>query len=76
MLADRPVQSFIGSKSLEYNLRFLSKDRRIFEGALQETDRSKLAEDLVMVLPEEHLDKIWEMIWGRWERYVQICDQK
>ena len=76
VLADRPVQSFIGSRSLEYNLQFLPKDRKIFEGALQETDRSKLLEDLNVVLPEEHLDRIWEMIWGRWKRYVQICDQK
>ena len=76
MLADRPVQSFIGSKSLEYNLQFLPKGRRMFENALQETDRNKLLDDLNMVLPEEHLDKIWEMIWGRWKRYVQICDQK
>ena len=76
MFADRPVQSFIGSKSLEYNLRFLPRDRKIFDGALQEADREKLPGDLGMVLPKEHLDKIWEMIWGRWKRYVQICNQE
>ena len=76
VLEDRPVQSFIGSKSLEYNLRFLPKDRKIIEGVLQETDRDRLLEDLNIVLPEEHIDKIWKMIWGRWERYVQICNQK
>ncbi len=76
VLEDRPVQSFIGSRSLEYNLQFLPKDRRIFEGALQEADRNRLLGDLDAVLPKEHLDKIWEMIWGRWKRYVQICNQK
>ena len=74
VLADRPVQSFIGSRSLEYNLQFLPKDQRLFEGELQETDRIMLLKDLDMVLPEEHLEKIWEMIWRRWKRYVQICD--
>ena len=46
VLADRPVQSFIGSGSLEYNLQFLPKDRRILEGTLQEADRNKLPGDL------------------------------
>ena len=76
MFADKPVQSFIGSKSLAYNLRFLPREQKIFDGVLQESDREKLLGDLDEVLPKEHLQKIWEMIWGRWERYVQICDQK
>ena len=76
VFADRPVQSFIGSKSLEYNLRFLPADQRIFGGTLEESHRDGLLGDLDTVLPKECLDKIWEMIWGRWNRYVQICNQK
>ena len=76
MFADRPVQSFIGSKSLAYNLRFLPRAQKIFDGVLQESDRAKLLGNLDEVLPKEHLQKIWEMIWGRWERYVQICNQE
>ncbi len=76
IFADRPVQSFIGSKSLAYNLRFLPREQKIFDGTLQESDREKLLGDLDMVLQKEHLQKIWEMIWGRWERYVQICNQE
>ncbi len=76
VMEDRAVQSFIGSKSLEYNLRFVSKEKKVFNGILKETDKEKLLGDLECVLPQEHLDKIWEMIWGRWERYVQVCNQK
>lgn len=76
VMEDRPVQSFIGSRSLEYNLCFLPKNRKIFGGFLRETDQERLLGDLGSVLSEEHLDKIWEMIWGRWKRYVQICNQE
>ena len=76
VMEDRPVQSFIGSRSLEYNLQFLPKDQKIFDGALRKTDRERLLGDLGEVLLSEHLDRIWTMIWRRWERYVQICNQK
>ena len=75
-MEDRAVQSFIGSKSLEYNLRFVSKEKKVFNGVLKEKDKKKLLGGLECVLPQEHLDKIWEMIWGRWESYVQVCNQK
>lgn len=76
VLQDRPVQSFIGSRSLEFNLRLLPKDRKIFAGSLHRDDRERICGGLDQVLPWEHLDKIWEMIWKRWERYVQVCNQK
>lgn len=76
IMEDRPVQSFIGSRSLEYNLRFLPKERRIFRGSLEKTDRGRLLNGLDQVLSEEHLGKIWDMIWERWKRYAQICHQK
>ena len=46
VVEDKPVNNFIGSKSTEYNLSLIPRE------------------------------KIWEMIWKRWEKYAQICHQK
>lgn len=73
---DRPVNSFIGSRSLEYNLSLIPAGYRCFPKELQENDRVLLLGDLTGLLPEEHFDKIWEMIWERWRHYVQVCNQK
>jgi len=75
VMEDKAVNNFFGARSLEYNLRFVPKGK-IFEGMLQETDRKKLFEGLDGILSNLHLDKIWEMIWERWKRYVQICNQE
>lgn len=76
VMEDKAVNNFIGSKSLEYNLRFLPQGRRLFDGTLQEHDRDYILSGLEKVLSDIHLAKIWEMIWGRWKRYVQICNKK
>ena len=68
------AQSYIGSKSLEYNLRLLPKDKNVFRRELCEGDKEKLLKDLEGILSSEHLSKIWAMIWERWNRYVQICN--
>lgn len=74
VMEDRVVQNFIGSKSLEYNLQLLPKDKNIFRRELCEEDKKKLLKDLDGILSPEHLAKIWDMIWKRWNRYVQICN--
>lgn len=74
VMEDRVVQNFIGSKSLEYNLQLLPKDKNLFKRELCEEDKEKLLKDLDGILSSEHLAKIWDMIWKRWNRYVQICN--
>lgn len=69
VLKDRPVNNFIGSKFLEYNLRFIP-EQPIFGGRLKETDKEKLLAGMEEILPHWHAEKIWTMIWERWERYV------
>lgn len=76
VMEDRAVNNYIGSKSLEYNLRLLPKDKIIFRRELCEGDKEKLLKDLEGILSSEHLSKIWAMIWERWNRYVQICNKK
>ena len=74
MLEDRAVNDFIGSKSLEYNLGLIPGGRKLFSGALKAEHEEMLLRGLGEVLPEVHLKKIWEMLWARWERYVEICN--
>lgn len=74
ILEDRMVNNFIGSKSLEYNLELLPKGKKFFPGELKEYHREKILEGLKQVLPKEHLEKIWEMLWERWKKYVEVCN--
>lgn len=72
ILKDRPVNNFIGSKSLEYNLQLIP-NQEILKGRLKKTDKENILAGLEEILPHWHIEKIWIMIWERWKRYVQIC---
>ena len=74
ILEDRAVNNFIGSKSLEYNLQLLPKGQKFFAGELKEEHKEILMEGMEQVLSKEYLEKIWKMIWERWNRYVEVCN--
>ena len=74
ILEDRAVNNFICSKSLEYNLQLLPKGQKFFAGELKEEHKEILMEGMEQVLSKEYLEKIWEMIWERWKRYVKVCN--
>lgn len=74
VMEDKAVNNFIGAKSTEYNLSLIPKGKRWFNGELSSGDKEKLLSGMEDVLETEHRDKIWDMIWRRWERYVQICN--
>ncbi len=74
VLQDKVVNNFIGSKSLEYNLSLVPKEEKLFPGTLKAEHKITLLKGLDKVLPEVHLNKIWEMLWKRWKRYVEICN--
>lgn len=76
VLEDKAVNNFIGAKSLEYNLRFIPRGKHPFKGTLREQNKKELLDGLDGILSSSHLEKIWEMIWERWRRYVQICHTK
>ena len=76
VMEDKAVNNFIGSRSTEYNLRFIPKEKRWFNGTLRACDRDRLLGGLESVLHPEHIDKIWEMIWRRWERYAEVCGKE
>jgi len=75
VMADKPVQCFVGSRSSWENLRLIPRDQRPPLHPLAENDRAILLEGLSEALDQQWLDRIWEMIWKRWQEYEDLCNQ-
>lgn len=75
VIADKPVQCFVGSHSAWDNLRLIPHSRYPDLNPLQETHRSTLLEGLDNVLEPIWLDRIWEMVWRRWQGYENLRNQ-
>ena len=75
VLADKPVQCFVGSHSSRENLKLIPPDRRPRLKALTPEDREVLLEGLSDALDTRWLNRIWEMIWKRWQEYESFCNQ-
>ena len=69
-LEDVRANNFIGMRSLEANLAFVPPDLKI--QPLDESAREKLLLGLESVLPHEHREAIWNMIWKRWQHWVEL----
>ena len=75
LMADKPVQSFVGSRSAWENLKLIPNARRPKLHPLTPEDRPILLDGLSDALDPQWLDRIWEMIWKRWQAYEDICNQ-
>ena len=75
VLSDLRVQCCVGSNSVLSNLKIMPKDKRPRLSSLKETDEVLLMEGLEDILPKPWRDKIWAMIWKRWQVYEGICNQ-
>ena len=76
VMEDRPIQSYIGSRSAEENLKLIPPDCHPALNAILEADRAELLRGLDGILPPSHLEKIWEMIWKRWCHYEDFCHSR
>lgn len=77
ILADIPVNNYIGTRSLYENLRYI--DRPIKVTRLTKADKSRIFYGLHDALPKEYIDKIWKLITYRYMFLRQrgfIDDQK
>ena len=72
VMADYDVQSFVGSRSAFDNLSLIPKDKRPKLRTLQERDMEVILKDLDEAISREHLEKIRDMIWRRWQVYENI----
>ena len=73
VMADLPVQCYVGSRSAAENLKLIPADKRPALTPLKESDKTVLLEGLDGVIPRNLQEKIWEMIWKRWCYYEDFC---
>lgn len=76
VMADRRVQCFVGSNSVLENLKVIPVEKLPILNPLRETDRQNLFKDLDTILPFTFQEKIWEMIWGRYNYYEDFCHKR
>ena len=76
VMADKPCNNYIGSKSTWDNLRIIPKDKTPELTPLHESDRQILLDGLDGVISPTLQNKIWEMIWKRWCAYEDFCHSR
>lgn len=76
VMEDRPVQCFVGTNSALANLSLIPAARRPSLRPLLESDRDMIFHGLNDALPQAWQNKIWEMIWKRWQFYENLCCQR
>ena len=76
VMRDFPVNNYIGSKSLEYNLSLIPKGYDLQIGKRKMEDQDYVFSSIDYVLSEIHRNKIWEMIWKRWCFFEQVYNQE
>lgn len=76
VMEDKQVQCFVGSRSTQKNLELIPKDKIPRLNALKEEHKDYLFEGFTNVMPKIWQDKIWEMLWKRWQYYESFCNQK
>lgn len=74
VLKDRICNNYFYSRSLEENLKFVPKD--IVINKLTQNDNSYIMRGIDEVLPRIYVEKIWEMITKRWQKYEEIQNSK
>ena len=68
VMADLPVQSFVGTSSAERNLDLIPHDELPALGELRPEDRRALFDGLEEASTPRWRDAAWDMIWRRWCR--------
>ena len=76
VLEDKRVQCFVGGNSAKDNLRIIPQDKLPIFNSLKESDKEVLFMNLENVISETLRDKIWDMIFSRWQYYEDFCNQR
>jgi hypothetical protein len=71
VMLDRPVNNFIGERSLERNLSLI--DAKLPFNELKSLHRQSLFINLEGVLDKIYFDKIWDILEKRWENVKKFC---
>lgn len=70
--ADKPCNNFIGSRSCYENLYLLPSDKKLFKGMLTPEHKDIIFDGLDGILSKIFIDKIWEMIYERYQIYENL----
>ena len=70
---DKPCNNFLGSRSTYDNLKYINKQNDVFKNTLKKSDKDLLFKGLEDTISAVHLEKIWQMIWKRYENF---CNTK
>ena len=76
VMADKPVQCFVGSRSAWENLKLIPKNEYPRLSPLKESDRGILLDGLDGIISKQRLERTWEMIWRRWQAYENLRNQR
>jgi len=72
VLEDKRCQNYIGSYSCLENLSLIRDKKAVFPNRLMKKDRRILFQDMEGILSDTFMDKIWEMIFKRYQQYEKI----
>ena len=72
ILSDMPCQNFIGTRSCYENLQLLGNHKPVFKGRLVYTDKGEIFNGLENIISATFIDKIWDMIWTRYNIYEKL----
>lgn len=72
VLEDKRCQNFIGGFSCYDNLELIDKNAKPFMGKLKKEHKDYIFDGLEDVLSDVFIDKIWEMIYERYQVYENI----
>lgn len=76
VLEDKPVNSYLGSKSSRDNLELIPKDKLPEFNEIKGSDKEFIFLDLNGIISKSMIDKIWEMITLRWRYYEDFCNKR
>ena len=76
VMADRPVQCFVGSSSAQQNLTLIPREKLPCLQPLNESHKKDILTGLDEIIPGYLSEKIWDMIWQRWLYYEDFCNKK
>lgn len=76
VMDDKAVQCFVASHSSYDNLLLIPKNKYPKINGLKETDKEILLEGLEDILSKKLMNKIWEMIYKRWNAYEDLRNKK
>ena len=76
VMEDKPVQCFVGGRSTYTNLELIPENELPRLKPLTEATKNMLFEDLGQILTESLQNKIWELLWRRWQYYENFCSTR